>query len=234
MVMRTGSIADTLKVDVHPAGAERLRNPRAEAYDTIYANAEGDPTRVPWADLRPCPILVQWLNHEAPRMVRPGSRSIVIGCGLGDDVAELTARGYDVVGFDCSPNAVRWAARRHPSCADRFLVADLLDVPARLAGRFDLVIDVSTLPQIDPEFRGDALGGVAKLLSVRGVAVTICRGRPREEPLHREDGPPWPLSDEELLRLAAHAGLNSRRAPEQVATDEHPPRAMMLSVFSRS
>ncbi|MGH7131544.1 MAG: class I SAM-dependent methyltransferase [Phycisphaerales bacterium] len=234
MVMRTDTVDGLPKLDLQPAAAERMRTiHRAEVYDAIYANAEGDPSRVPWAELRACPIMVHWLNHEAPRMVRPGSRSVVVGCGLGDDVVELTQRGYDVVGFDCSPNAARWAARRHPNCADRFLIADLLDVPMRLAGRFDLVVDVSTLTQIDPDLRAEAMGGIARLLSPRGVAVLICRGRPREEPLHREDGPPWAMTDEELVRLASGAGLTARRAPEEMPGDEHPPRSMMLAVFSR-
>ena len=40
--------------------------------------------------------------------MRRGSR-VVVGCGLGDDVAELLSRGYDAVGFDVSPTAIGWA-----------------------------------------------------------------------------------------------------------------------------
>ena len=58
-------------------------------HDQIYRDASGQMSKVPWADGRPNPALVSWLNAEAAGRVRPGSRAVVIGCGLGDDVVEL-------------------------------------------------------------------------------------------------------------------------------------------------
>src|SRR5690349_11117782 len=81
-------------------------------HEEVYRAAAGDMAKVPWADARPSPALVSWLNSEAPGRVRPGSRACVIGCGLGDDVAELTNRGYDAFGFDVSPTAIEWARKR--------------------------------------------------------------------------------------------------------------------------
>lgn len=196
-----------LKVDV-PAGFGG--NPADSVcgwFETIYANAEDDASRVPWADCRPNPMLVRWLNSDAPGLVRPGSRAVVVGCGLGDDVAELARRGYDVVGFDVSPTAVKWATRRHPGCAQRFLAADLRSLPARLVHRFDLVVEIYTLQSMDPTKRAAAAAGVAALCAARGVVLTVCRGRGCTEPLEVCDGPPYPLSCTELRELMEGAGL---------------------------
>ncbi len=176
-------------------------------FESIYECAEGDPTRVPWADCRPNPVLLAWLNREACHLVRPGSRAVVVGCGLGDDLVELTRRGYDAMGFDVSPTAVRWAARRHPHMSDRFLQADLLDLPARLVGRFDLVVEISTIQSVHPSFRRLVAAGIGRLVAPRGAVMTLARGRADNEELDPRDGPPWPLTKGELLALMSNSGL---------------------------
>jgi SAM-dependent methyltransferase len=176
-------------------------------FESIYECADGDPTRVPWADCRPNPVLLAWLNREACHLVRPGSRAVVVGCGLGDDLVELTRRGYDAMGFDVSPTAIRWAARRHPQMSDRFLQADLLDLPARLVGRFDLVVEISTIQSVHPGLRRLVASGIGRLVAPRGAVMTLARGRPDSEELDPRDGPPWPLTKGELLALMSNAGL---------------------------
>ena len=42
----------------------------AADFESIYADAHGDPTHIPWVDLRPHPALVAWLNAVAPSIVR--------------------------------------------------------------------------------------------------------------------------------------------------------------------
>jgi hypothetical protein len=52
--------------------ASGLASP-GEWYEARYAAAasRGDPSLIPWADLRPNPLMVNWLNAEAPDAVRP-------------------------------------------------------------------------------------------------------------------------------------------------------------------
>src|SRR5688572_25208461 len=69
-------------------------------YEQVYREAAGDLSRVRWADGRANPSMISWLNAESHGLVRPGSRVVVVGCGLGDDLCELADRGYDVQGFD--------------------------------------------------------------------------------------------------------------------------------------
>lgn len=178
-----------------------------EFYESIYSSANGDPARVPWADCRACPVVVEWLNSHAPVVVRPGCRAVVVGCGLGDDLIELAERGYDVLGFDIAPSAVRWAARRHPHHADRFVTADLLRLHPRLVRRFDLVIEAYTLQSLHPTLREHAAKGLEALMSPRGVLLATCRARDAACNLDDLVAPPYPLTPEELLGATSGAGL---------------------------
>jgi hypothetical protein len=190
-----------------------LAPPKAESRfevqwcEQVYQEAMGESGRIPWNLDGPCPILTEWLNVRAPRLIRPGSRAVVVGCGLGDDVVELVDRGYDALGFDVSESAIKWANRRHPHCAGRFLMADLLNLPPRMLGRFDFVAEVGTLQSMPIELRTLAAKCLAKLLTPRGVMVAIACGRDDAEAGQPIEGPPWPISDHELDSLMATAGL---------------------------
>jgi SAM-dependent methyltransferase len=174
-------------------------------FEAIYAEAAGDPTVIPWADQRPHPALVTWLNVVAPSLLRCGSRVCVVGCGLGDDARELMRRGYDVIAFDCSHTAIEWAQSIDPMNRTAYVVADLFDLPMRWRHRFDLVVEVNTLQSLLPEQHEAALTSIADLVSRRGHLLMICRES--AELVRVEDGPPWALTQDELRSLAASAGL---------------------------
>lgn len=215
--------------------AEAVRG-SAELFESVYTNAEDDSDRVPWTVGHANPQLVAWLNRDACCAVRPGARAVVVGCGLGDDVVELFRRGYDVVGFDVSPTAVKWASRRHPSVADRLVHADLLDPPGRFLSRFDLVIEINTLAALEPSLQGQAARGVARLLSPRGVALVMCRAKVPEEaadPLSYADGPPFALDASEMRGLFTECGLACRGEIETFWDTGETPRAHLKGLFVR-
>src|SRR5580658_9278900 len=83
-------------------------------FEPLYAEAEGDPARVPWADLKPNPNPVEWVEREA-------------------------ARGFRVTAFDIAPSAVAWCQRRHPRSSVRYTTADLLNPPPDWSRSFDFV-----------------------------------------------------------------------------------------------
>ncbi|MFN0010517.1 MAG: class I SAM-dependent methyltransferase [Phycisphaerales bacterium] len=197
----------------------------AEFYESIYCSANGDPGRVPWADCHACPIVVEWLNAHAPVLVRPGCRAVVVGCGLGDDLIELAERGYDVLGFDISPTAVRWAARRHPGHAERFITADLLNPHPRLVRRFDLVIEAYTLQSIPPALRTQAARSLEALMAPRGVLLATCRARDEQTSLDDLVSPPYPLTAEELLAATNAAGLTAMNSDAAVVECPDPRRS---------
>ncbi|MDX9912686.1 MAG: class I SAM-dependent methyltransferase [Phycisphaerales bacterium] len=154
-------------------------------YESLYDAAEGDTDRLPWGHTEPNPSLVAWLNHVAPGVVRPGGRVVVVGCGLGEEVAELEARGYDATGFDVSPSAVKWAQRLTPRISDRFRVADLFALPTTMTHRFDLAIDIDTLCCLNPALRERAAASITSLTKPHGVVLSISAGC---DPGAHEDG----------------------------------------------
>lgn len=216
-----------------------------EMFDSVYANAEDDSDRVPWSAGRSNPQLVSWLNRDACCIVRPGARAVVVGCGLGDDVVELFRRGYDVVGFDISPTAVKWAARRHPAIADRLVHADLLSPPGRFLARFDLVIEINTLDVLEPTLRVEAARCISRLLAPRGVALVMCRAsQPDDENLSQSgeqvsaaslmmDGPPFAMHPSQLISLLGTVGLELRGGIDPFWDAGEVPRPFLRGLFSK-
>ena len=164
----------TLEHPVHVGGSTHLRD--TGFFESAYIEASGEAARVPWALGEPHPSLVSWLNTEGPCLVRPGCRVAVVGCGLGDDAIELVQRGFDVTAFDCSRSAIEWARRRFPRHSDAFVQADVRTAPSKWRHRFDLVVEINTLPWIDPEQSSDVTQGIVDLLHPKGVLLAICAG----------------------------------------------------------
>jgi len=200
-------------------------------FESLYQDAAGDVSRIPWGDERACPALVAWLNREAASVIRPGASVMVVGCGLGDDVNELAARGYDAIAFDVSPTAVQWARKRHPSLAERFMVADLLNPPTGLLRRADLVVEINTVQSVHPSLRERAVAAIAALARPRGAVLVICRGRAEAEPL--PEHPPFPLSPAEVTTLFGAHGMTATRSIDDFVDDEVPAKRRLRATFRR-
>lgn len=212
----------------------RSREDVASFFESVYADAQGDASRIPWADARANPMLVAWMNRIAPDMVRPGGRVAVVGCGLGQDAVELRQRGYDVCAFDISSCAVEWARRLHPDAAESFIVADAMEPPSRLRHRFDLVVESYTLQSVPPTMRQALLKGVASLLGPHGVLLTICRARCASQSLASVEGPPYPLCCSELESLTRDVGLTPAHPISEFDDDEAPPVRRLRAAFRRA
>src|SRR5690606_23922178 len=79
----------------------------------------------PWDKGEPSPPLEAWLAGH-----RLSGRALVPGCGLGHDLARVTAAGIDATGLDIAPTAVKRARAAYPQLADRFVLGDLFAPPA--------------------------------------------------------------------------------------------------------
>lgn len=182
--------------------------PTSDFYDEIYARSAGDPHAVPWSHGGAHPALVRWLDVVAPQLVRCGARVAVPACGYGEEVRALTGRGYDAIGFDVSPHAVRGARALDPVNETQYVEADLFDLPSRWRHRFDLVVEVNTVQAMPPAHRVRVLTAMADLLTPHGHLLAVGHARPENTPLETARAvPPWPLSASELADVAAAAGL---------------------------
>lgn len=201
-------------------------------FESIYAEAAGESSCIPWADGHPASALVNWLNAVAPSLIRCGARVAVVGCGLGDDARELIHRGYDVTAFDCSDTAVHWAQQIDPENAGCYVHADLLDLPAKWRHRFDLVVEVNTLQALVMDIRNEAVAAMADLLAAHGRLLVICRRS--DVACETQLEPPWPLTESELLDACQQSSLELDSPISAFTDDENPPVDRMRAVFKRS
>lgn len=165
-------------------------------FEPLYDAAAGDSEQVPWAHGEPNPLLLSWLDQ--PGLEVAGSDVLVVGCGLGDDAAELARRGCRVVAFDVSPTAVSWARDRHAETDVEFLVADLLDLPDRLVASAGLVVEVRTVQSLHEDLRREAMAAIAATVAPGGLLVHVGLVATNPRAAKTWDGPPWALSPDEL------------------------------------
>lgn len=165
-------------------------------FDRLYAQANQDATQVPWAKLTAHPYLQKWL--ESQQINGAGKSALVIACGLGDDAEALANLGFQVTAFDISPTAIAWAKQRFPDSSVNYLVADLLALDSDWKAAFDLVFECQTIQSLPLKLRETVIGAIAPLVAPGGTLLLIARQRDFDaEP----DGPPWPLSEKELVQF---------------------------------
>ncbi|HWB20003.1 MAG TPA: class I SAM-dependent methyltransferase [Phycisphaerales bacterium] len=210
----------------HPASVANTAH-----FESVYADAQGDMSKIRWADGRPNPAMVKWLNENAHSLLRCGSRVCVVGCGLGHDAAELSARGYEVTAFDCSGTAIEWAKRIHPEHTGCFQQGDLFKPSLRWRHRFDLVVEINTVQALPPDTQLGAMSAVADLVSPRGRLLIICRHATESPAI--ESGPPWPLTESFVTEAAGLAGLEAEQPLSAFEDDEQPPVRRMMGLFKR-
>ena len=114
--------------------------------------------------------LSRWLR------VRPGTRVLDVGCGVGRWSRLLASRGAEVTGIDLSATMIGEARRRAAAAGlsgrCRFLVQDSAQL--NIGGQFDLVLAVTVLQHmLDPESVRSALQRMAAHLAPGGRMVLL-------------------------------------------------------------
>lgn len=189
----------------HPIAQQHLATgDRTGWFEEVYKTAGRTAASIPWADSKPNPYLVSWLDEH--KTVGTGRTALVIGCGLGDDAEALAARGFAVTAFDIAPSAIAWAKERFPKTSVNYRVADLFAFSNEQAGRFDFIFECYTVQALPRDVRGEAIDAVCRFLAPKGELLVVARGW-RGEGL--ENGPPWPITDEEMKRFETHCTLRS-------------------------
>ncbi len=186
---------DAIDPHMAPGGVEA--DPlRRQWFEAVYALSEGDPAGVPWANLAPHPLLLQWLGAQG-RL--DGLRALDVGCGLGDNALALAQAGAHVVAFDLVARAIDWARSRFPRGEIEFMAADLFEPPPEWSGGFDLVHECYTLQALPEVLLPKAARALADFVAPGGRLLVIARARDEGQKIA---GPPWPLTRGQIERLA--------------------------------
>ncbi|WP_165422989.1 class I SAM-dependent methyltransferase [Ktedonosporobacter rubrisoli] len=179
-------------------------------YEAVYREAGNESNKVPWARQTNQPLLLPWLELRQ-ELAAENRRTLVVGCGLGDDAETLAHRLPHVTAFDISPRAIAWCRQRFPASRVAYQVADLLDLPEDFRQAFDLVYEALTIQSLPPNLHAGAIAAIADCVAPGGILLLMCYGRDPEEPT---DGPPWHLARSELDLFLQH-GL------QEVCFQEH-------------
>lgn len=172
------------------------QNEPSRWFEELYAQAAGQASQIPWAQLTVHPHLRDWLERRG--VTGSGQRAVVVGCGLGDNAEALQSLGFQVTAFDIAATAIAWCRQRFPDSTVDYQVADLLKLAPGWRRSFDLVLDCRNLQALPLSVRSTALAAVAQLAAPQGRLLVITRLRPTEA---APEGPPWPLSKAELAQL---------------------------------
>ncbi len=106
--------------------------------DRFYAEAEGDPKRLPWYRSEPDALLARIASG------RTRGRALDVGCGGGELASYLARLGYAVTAIDLHPEAVAMAKRRAAAGPSfEVLQADVLQFTSHTV--FDFVLDSGCL-----------------------------------------------------------------------------------------
>ena len=197
-------------------------------FEAVYAEADGDPSNVPWADLSANPNLVSRL--DAGRIRGEGLRALKVGCGLGHDAEELARRGFMTTAFDISKTALSWRRRRHPGSLVDYRAADLFDVPDGWRSGFDLIVESYTLQVLTPSLRPEAIRRIAEFTAPGGTLLVIARGRNQTDPPGQM---PWPLVRVELTAFE-DAGLKKLSFEDYFDSEEPPVRRFRAAYLRES
>lgn len=162
-------------------------------FDYIYQSANGDFSKVFWADLEPSTYLVKWLKKELVQ--KANKKACVIGCGVGDDAEALAQFGFEVTAFDISQTAIDLCKKRYPNTKVDYVVADLFNCPKEWLEAFDVVYECNTIQVLPNEYRKKARVFMSSLISLDGYILVSCRSRDEGE---KENEVPKPLAKSEL------------------------------------
>jgi SAM-dependent methyltransferase len=196
-------------------------------FEELYRRAEGDSTKIPWADLRPNPNLVEWL--EANSINGDGQTALVVGCGLGDDAEFLATLGFRVTAFDISASAISWCHQRFPNSAVSYEIGNLLAPAPQWRRAFDFVLEAYTLQVLPEDLRTKAIAALADTVKPGGTLLVVCRGRNPEDPKGQM---PWPLLQAELSALE-RVGLSLVAFEEFWDLHDDPPAWRFRAQYTR-
>lgn len=160
---------------------------------------------MPWEKGEPSPGVVDFLAAH-PTLER--GTVLVPGCGTGHDVRAFVKAGFDAVGFDLSPSAIRLAEEktRQAGLNANFVLGDFLS--GNPSQRFDWIFEHTLFCAIAKEQRDDYVQAVLRWLKPKGQYLAVNYLIPDE------DGPPFGTTrEEQIVRFSPHFDLRDDWVP---------------------
>ncbi|MBI3208811.1 MAG: class I SAM-dependent methyltransferase [Candidatus Solibacter usitatus] len=192
-------------------------------FEAVYREARSTADAPPWANRKPNVNLTAWLERNP----NPQGTACVVGCGFGDDAAELARIGLNVTAFDISPTAIEVCTERFPHLSIHWEAHDLFSLPAAWENSFDFVFEANTLQVLPRVLRGGAFSAVINLVKPGGSLLVIARARDEQEP---EGDTPWPLTRAELQSPDGFRTIML----EDFLDDETPPVRRFRALYLRN
>ena len=161
---------------------------------------------MPWEKGAPSPGLVDFLaaHPELPR-----GTVCVPGCGTGHDARAWAKAGFNPLGLDIAPSAIRLSTEqtRAEGLSAEFLLTDFLH--SEPPSRFDWLFEHTLFCAIQPRERDEYVQALLRWLKPDGQYLAVNYLIPDE------DGPPFGTTREELLRrFSPHFELLNQWVPQ--------------------
>jgi SAM-dependent methyltransferase len=153
-------------------------------WSSIYVNEQ------PRWDLgQPTPALKDMIA----KIKLPPSRIAVLGGGKGHDAAYLANLGHFVTLVDISPEAIKEAKNLYGNISNlHFLESDIFDLPKKLFGQFDVLVEHTCYCAINPTLRSDLVKVWRNLLLEGGHLLGVFFA------MEKKNGPPFGGTEWEL------------------------------------
>jgi len=181
-----------------------------------WEESYGD-TPAPWDIGRPQPVFVALADSG-----RITGHVLDAGCGTGEHVLMVAARGMEATGVDVASNAIAIAERKaeERGVSARFVAGDALRLD-ELGEQFDTALDCGLFHSFDDESRAQYVASLRDVVKPGGRLLLCCFSN--EQP--GDWGPRRVHQDE--LRAAFATGWNIEAIePAQLEVNLDPPTAL--------
>jgi ubiquinone/menaquinone biosynthesis C-methylase UbiE len=154
----------------------------------------------PWDTGISPPELIEFIQTHKP------GRAIDIGCGTGTNVITLAHAGWDVIGVDFAPRAIKLARQKADKAGVQvdFLISDATKLQ-RIEGPFDFALDLGCFHGIPHEGRIKYLEQLNRILAQDGFWLMYGFLKPET------DQTGTGLAEADLDRISSRFTLLSRR-----------------------